>query len=109
MIGEYDSITCEFGTFYIEIRNGMPRLSLYCVSGVAADGTGEKDLSYRIVTIGLPRTLGAKEVSRLNYSFKEDFLKHGHMVLEIHGSEIYMEAEKTGEEINEYFKKNNYP
>jgi hypothetical protein len=109
-IADYESITCEFGTFFIEIRNGEPRLSLHCVYGTAADGTGEKDLLYSIITIGLKRPLDAGDALRLNYSFKDGFLKNGRVVLEIYGGEIRrILAEKTGEEINAYLTENNYP
>jgi hypothetical protein len=103
----YTSITCAFGTFYTGIADRAPKLSLYGISGIDRDGN-EQDLGYTIITIDIKRPLNPGQVEKLNYDFKDAFLKNGYLILEIDRDRVMVKAAESGETVDEYFEKNGF-
>jgi hypothetical protein len=103
--GEYTSITCAFGTFYTGIADREPKLSLYGISGVDRNGN-ETDLGYNIITIDIKAALKPGQVEKINYAFKDGFLKNGYLILEIGRDRVIIKSAESGETLDEYFKTN---
>lgn len=100
---EYSSILCEFGTFFTDIADLKPKLSLYCASGMK--GGTEVPLGGAVIIIDIPYQLKPGYIGRLNDTFKHDFLENGYIRLDFSGEELTIRAEKTGEYLHDYFEK----